>query len=142
MAARRATDQDLREATEFFSQDHYAVDGARCEILDVAPQYARCRIKLGDIHRNAMGWVMGGVQYTLADFTFAVATNFRQVPTVTTVSQISYLGQVKGDELIAEAELLKDGHHTCFYRINIEDNLGNQIATVTTTGNHVGHKKA
>ena len=75
--------------------------------------------------------------FTLADFTFAVAANFKQTLTVTTVSQISYLGPVKGKILYGESKLIKDGKRNCFYQITITDDLGTEIAVVSTNGVHI-----
>ena len=81
---------------------------------------------------------MGGVIYTLADFTFAVSVNPNpNCVTVTTVSQICYLNPSKGKVLYAESRLIKDGHSTCFFEIDITDDMGIKIAKVTTTGTHI-----
>ena len=87
---------------------------------------------------NAVGHVMGGVIFTLADFVFAVATNYNKPTTVTAVSQISYFDSPKGDILYGESKLLKDGRRNCFYEISITDNLGTNVAMVTTSGVHIG----
>lgn len=128
----------LEEARAFFAKDKYATEITGIVIDEVGEHYAKCSLKLDDRHKNAVGQVMGGVMYTLADFVFAVATNFKQPVTVTVVSQISYLGMVKGDTLIAETRLLKDGKRSCFYEVDIKDNLGNPVAVVATNGAHVG----
>lgn len=131
---------DLERARAFFSKDRYAFEATGIVIEEVGPHYACCSLKLTDRHRNAVGGVMGGVYYTLADFVFAVSTNFDQpVPTVTTVGQICYLSAAKGESLIAKSRLLKDGRSTCFYEISISDDLGNTVALVTMTGAHL-HK--
>ena len=76
--------------------------------------------------------------FTIADFAFAVATNFdKENFTVTTVSQISYLGTVKGDTLYAETKLIKDGKTVCFYEVDIFDNFHNAIAVVNFNGTHI-----
>lgn len=129
---------ELEEAREFFIKDRYAMVTTGIEIEEVGERYAKCSLKLDERHMNATGHVMGGAIYTLADFVFAVATNFKQLVTVTTVSQISYLGAAKGDTLYGESKLLKDGKRTCFYEIHITDNLGNAVAVVSTSGSHLG----
>lgn len=129
---------ELEEAREFFIKDRYAMVTTGIDIEEVGEHYAKCSLKLDERHMNATGHVMGGAIYTLADFVFAVATNFKQPVTVTTVSQISYLGAAKGDTLYGESRLLKDGKRTCFYEIHISDNLGNAVAVVSTSGNHIG----
>ncbi len=127
----------LEEAKEFFIKDTYAMVTTGIDILEVGEKYARCSLKIDERHMNAVKHVMGGAIYTLADFTFAVATNFRQSTTVTTTSQISYLGSPKGDILYSESKLLKDGKRSCFYEITITDNLGTLVAVVSTSGTHL-----
>lgn len=128
---------ELEEARSFFIKDTYAMVTTGIEIDEVGEHYAKCSLKLDDRHCNATGHVMGGVLFTLADFVFAVATNFRQPTTVTTVSQISYLGTAKGDILYGESRMLKDGRRNCFYQIDITDNMGTQVAVVSVSGVHL-----
>ncbi|MDE5967367.1 MAG: PaaI family thioesterase [Lachnospiraceae bacterium] len=127
----------IEKAREFFMNDRFAMVTSGIEIDEVGERYAKCSMKLTDGHRNAVGQVMGGAIYTLADFVFAVATNFEQPVTVTTVSQISYLGVAKGSILYGESRMLKDGRRNCFYQIDITDDLGNHVAVVSTSGVHL-----
>lgn len=127
----------LEEVREFFIKDRYAMVTTGIEIEAVDDGYAKCSMKIDERHVNATGHVMGGAIYTLADFVFAVATNYDDVVTVTTVSQISYLGTPKGDTLYGESRLLKDGRRNCFYEISITDNLGNAVAVASTSGVHL-----
>lgn len=127
----------LQEAREFFSNDKYATEASGIVIEEVGENYSKCRMPITEIHKNAVGGVMGGAVYTLCDFAFAVATNSPEHHAVTAVSQISYMSLVKGDELFATAELIKDGRRTCFFQVTVKDNLGNLIAIANTTGMHV-----
>lgn len=133
-------EQMLKEAREYFGADLYATQQTGIEILEVTPGYAKCALTLEDRHKNALGAVMGGVFFTMADYAFAVASNFRQSPTVTQTSQIAFLSPVKGKILYAEAERIRGGRRTCFYKIVISDDTGAQNAYVTTTGFVVGEK--
>lgn len=64
----------IEEIREFFSHDLYAYDtGAYIE--EVGDRYAKISLTLTERHRNAVGGVMGGVYFTIADFAFAVASN-------------------------------------------------------------------
>ena len=128
---------DLERANEFFKNDLFAMPTTGIRIDAVGEKYARCSLLLDERHLNAAGRVMGGVYYTLADFTFAVASNFDQPPTVTIVSQISYLGVPQDKKLISESRLIKDGRRTCVYEITITDGQNNPVAVVSTTGIHV-----
>ncbi len=132
----------LDEVKSFFKGDVYATDVTGIEILESESRYAKCALKTDKRHYNAAGQVMGGVLFTLADFTFAVASNGQSdTLTVTTSSQISFLNAFAGNMLIAETELLKDGKRNCFYRINITDESGKLVATVSTTGTHLEKKR-
>ena len=77
---------------------------------------------------------MGGAIFTLADYTFAVASNFNAPQTVSVTSQINFIGMAKGKRLVAEASLIKDGRSTCLYEVNVTDEIGTKVAFVTISG--------
>lgn len=129
---------ELEEARTYFANDKYATEATGVVIEAVGEHYAKCSLKLDERHLNAVGHVMGGVVYTMADLTFAVSTNFRtERPTVTNVAQVSYLNAPEGDTLYSESRLLKDGRKICFYEITIRDNTGKDIAIITMNGYHI-----
>ena len=128
----------LDEARAFFANYRYATIATGIEIDEIGENYAKCSMRITENHLNAVGHVMGGVAYTLADFVFAVSTNFEKPATVTTVSQISYLSAPKGKILFGESNCLKDGRRNCFYEITITDDLGTKVAVVMTSGAHLG----
>ena len=66
----------MDEARKMFAKDRFATEQTGAVIEEVAPNYAKCSMQIMDQHRNAYGGVMGGAIYTLADFAFAVASNF------------------------------------------------------------------
>ena len=133
------TAEDLKKAREFFGKDIDASKTTGIQIDDVGDHYAKCSLKITDAHKNAYGGVMGGVIFTLADYTFAVASNFNTVQTVSTTSQINFTGMAKGGMLISESKLIKDGRTTCLYSIDICDELGTKVAFVTVTGMKLSH---
>lgn len=124
---------DLESVRTFFAKDRFATDNGAV-IEEVGDHYAKCSMQITEKHRNAVGAVMGGVHFTLADFAFAVAANCQNVGVVSLSSNITYLGAVRGNTLIAEAYCVKEGRTTNFYQIDIRDELGNHAAVVTTTG--------
>ena len=129
---------DLEEARAYFANDRYATEATGIVIEEVAEHYAKCSLKLDARHLNAVGHVMGGVVYTMADLTFAVSTNFRaERPTVTNVAQVNYLNSPEGDTLFSESRLIKDGRRICFYEIRIWDNTGKDIAVISMNGYHI-----
>ncbi len=125
----------LEEAREEFSKDLYATELSGAVIDSIGENYAKCSMILTDKHRNAYGGIMGGAIYTLADFAFAVASNFgKEEATVSVVGQASFMSQPKGSTLFAEAGLIKDGRHNCFYEVRVTDDLDRIVAVVTFNG--------
>ena len=133
----------LEEAREEFSKDLYATELTGAVIEEIGENYAKCSMKLEKRHRNAYGGIMGGAIYTLADFAFAVASNFgKEYATVSVVGQASFMSASKGNVLYAEARLLKDGKSSCFYEVRVTDDLDKLIAVVSFNGAHIGAKLA
>lgn len=115
-----------------FENDRFATENGAV-IDEVDDHYAKCSLKIEDRHRNAMGAVMGGVYFTLADFALAVASNWEEMCNVSLNSEITYLTAAKGERLIAEAVCVRNGRTTGYYRIDVRDDLGNLTAAVTAT---------
>ena len=124
--------QPSEEAVRMFEKDRFATENGAV-IEEVDDHYAKCSLKIGDRHRNAMGAVMGGVYFTLADFALAVAGNWQEMGNVSLNSQITYLTAAKGERLTAEAVCVRNGRTTGYYRIDVRDELGNLTAAVTAT---------
>ena len=127
----------LEEAQAFFAGDQFATENGAV-ITELGENYAVCTMAIRDHHRNALGNVMGGAVYTLADFAFAVASNFGKKPTVSTTSQITYLRAAKGDSLTARAEMIRQGRTSVYYEISVTDSTGALIARVTASGQIIG----
>jgi len=127
----------LEEVRKIFEGDRFATENGTL-IEEIGNHSATCSLIITDSHRNAMGAVMGGAYFMLADFAFAVAANWEKMGCVSLHSDISFLGTAKGKKLIAKAICVKDGKSTSCYRVDVTDDLGNLTATATITGYHVG----
>jgi len=127
----------LEDTRRIFEGDRFAIENGAV-IEEIGDHSATCSLTVTDSHRNAMGAVMGGVYFTLADFAFAVAANWEAMGCVSLRSDISFLCPAKGKKLIAKAVCLKDGRSTACYRVDVTDDAGNLTAVVTVTGYHVG----
>ncbi len=127
----------LEEVRKIFEGDRFATENGAV-IEEIGDHSATCSLVITDSHRNAMGAVMGGTYFMLADFAFAVAANWENMGCVSLRSDISFLGTAKGKKLIAKAVCVKDGKRTAYYRVDVTDDLGNLTATMTATGYHVG----
>lgn len=128
--------KDLDEVRKIFAHDRFATENGAV-IEEIGERTAICSLTITDSHRNAMGAVMGGVYFMLADFAFAVASNLERIGCVSLHSDISFLTPAKGKKLTAKAVCVKDGRTTACYRVEVWDELENLTATVTVTGYYV-----
>ena len=125
--------KSIEEVRNIFKNDRFATENGMV-IDEIGDLYAKCSLKIESKHRNAMGGVMGGVPFTLADFAFAVAANHEEMRTMSISSSIAFVGMAKGERLIAEARCVKNGRTTCYYTVSVTDELMNKVAEVTVTG--------
>ena len=117
---------NLEEVRKFFEKDRFATE--------IGEKYANCSMTVSQRHMNAVGNVMGGVYFTIADFTFAVATNHEEPGIVSLSSTITFHATAKGEKIICEAKKIKHGRTTCVYEMTVTDENDNLLATVLTTG--------
>jgi acyl-CoA thioesterase len=123
----------IDEARKYFEADRFAtVNGMTVD--ELTDDVCVCSMTIRPEHRNAVGGVMGGVTFTLADFAFAVASNHARKGTVGLHSSIEYLSGVKGGRLIASAVRVKSGRTTCVYEVTVTDDTGRKIALFIGTG--------
>ena len=116
-----------------FANDRFATEAAGCRVVSGERGRAVCSMELADVHRNAMGNVMGGAIFTLADFALAICCNIGEEPTVSVDSSISFFRSTQGAVLTATAVCDKPGRHLGFYTVTVEDDLGKRIAKMTAT---------
>ena len=127
------TNEELEKVRELFRGDRYATETGAV-IDELGDHYSKCSLVINEHHKNAMGGVMGGVYFTLADFAFAVASNWQQVGVVGLNIDASFIGVPKSQRIIAEAKLVKDGRTICSYTVEIKDEPGNPIAVFQCVG--------
>ena len=124
---------NLEEARTFFAGDRFATENGAV-IDEIGPDYAVCSMKITPHHLNAAGRVMGGAVFMLADFAFAVASNFGHPADVTTTSQITFLRASQGKMLYARSQEVRRGRTTVYYETSVTDDTGALIARVTAAG--------
>ena len=123
----------LEEAREFFKNDRFAASNGMV-LEEVFDGGSVCSLELGPEHRNALGGVMGGVIFTLADFAFAVASNNDHPSTVALDVNIHFFSAPKGGRLTARASCVKSGRTTAVYEITVTDESGRNVALFIGTG--------
>ena len=128
-----STFNSIEEAREFFKGDKFATNlGVSLEKLD--EDSCECSLELNDGHKNAVGGVMGGVMFTLADFAFAVLSNNLHSPTVAQQVSVNYLSAPKGNKLIARAVCKKNGRSSSIINVDVSDDTGRDIVQIVGTG--------
>lgn len=117
----------------FFEKDLFAKH-CGIQIDKIEPNASICSMTVQCIHKNAGNAVQGGAIFTLGDFAFAVAANSGEKKAVSLNNQINFMKKAQGEKLIARAHLISDTHKICFYHIDIEDELGTKVASMSVTG--------
>ena len=120
----------LEEAREFFKNDRFATTNGMV-IEELGEDYAVTSMTLTEDHRNAVGTVMGGVYFTLADFAFAAAVNQVHNVSVAMDSNITFHQPAKGDHLKATAKVIKTGRRSTYCEVIVEDDTGKRVVTFT-----------
>ena len=135
------------KAAEVFANDLYATQATGVRFVEVGEDYAKCTLDIQPIHRNAMGGVMGGVLFTLADLAFAAAANSRNIAAGESLSWVT----LSVDKLISlsdsqhinistkniSTQSIKTGRNSCVFNINLYDGNQTLISIVTTEGRRV-----
>jgi len=110
----------------FFTQDKFAAHSG-IELLEVAPGYAKTRMRVDSRHLNALNTVQGGALFTLADFAFAAASNAHGTAAVALNVTISFVKAVTAGVVTAEAKEMAASARTAHYTINITNDQGELV---------------
>ncbi|MBP5326634.1 MAG: PaaI family thioesterase [Bacteroidales bacterium] len=140
-------DELTSKARSVFADDKYATELTGIAIDSVSLDHTCCSLKVERCHKNARGVVMGGVIFTLADITFAIAANSALLKCdsdeettlewVSSSSTIHYLSAANGNMLYSMSKCIKQGRSQAIYEIDIFDENKRHIAMVTTTGTRI-----
>ena len=128
-----STFKTIEEAKEFFKDDKFATN-LGIQLDELRQDFCQCSLELNDGHKNAVGGVMGGVMFTLADFAFAVLSNQLHKPTVAQQVSVNYLSAPKGEKLIAKAICKKNGRSSSIINVDVVDDTGRDIVQFIGTG--------
>lgn len=125
------TEEELRKA---FTKDRYAIKNG-IEIVCVDENGSEIRAKINDSHLNGKDMVHGGMLFTVADFAFGVAANFRHPDTVTSGASITYLAPCFDTKyIIARGKELSAHKHTCVYEVVITDDKDRVVCLAQLNG--------
>ena len=111
----------------FFKRDKFAQYNG-IELLEASDGHARSSMKVTPEHLNGLGIVHGGAIFTLADFTFAAASNSRGNVAVAINANISYMKSASSGILFADAKEISINHKLGTYTIDVTNEAGELIA--------------
>ncbi len=126
-------DIDIEKVKAFFLKDRF-VHCNGIEIVSAQEGMCECAAKIEEMHLNAGNVVQGGMIFTIADFTFAVAANCKHGNVVSLNNNITFLRPPKGGTLIARAREISATRRTCLYEVEVTDDAATQVALMTATG--------
>lgn len=104
----------------------------RIKLLDFETGYSRIKIIVRDDMLNAAGICQGGVIFSLADFSFALASNSHGKLALAVNANIDFLNPAfRGDELTAEAIEVSRSRRIGIYRVEVEKQDATVVALFT-----------
>jgi acyl-CoA thioesterase len=116
------------DVKEFISKDRYA-SWLGIELIEAGNGKAKAKLEINEIHLNALGIAHGGAIFSLADLTFAAASNSHGNIAVAIEANIYYLKSAKKGTLYAEAFETSKNDKIATYTINITNEQGELIAS-------------
>ncbi|HII93109.1 MAG TPA: PaaI family thioesterase [Methanosarcina sp.] len=117
----------MKNIKEFLKNDNFAAISG-IEILEVSQGYAKAIMNIEEKHLNALKTVQGGAIFTLADLTFAAASNVYGTVTVAINANISFVKAATGKSLTAEAKETSINPKISTYTVNVTDDKGDLVA--------------
>ena len=117
----------MKNIKEFLKNDNFAAISG-IELLEVSQGYAKAIMNIEEKHLNALKTVQGGAIFTLADLTFAAASNVYGTVTVAINANISFVKAATGESLTAEAKETSINPKISTYTVNVTDDKGNLVA--------------
>ena len=112
-----ATFTSLQEAQAYFQNERFATSNGMT-LEELSETRAVCAMEIAENHHNALGGVMGGAIFTLADFASAALTNHLHRPTVAQQISLNFLNGVKGTRLTAAATCRKNGRNSIITQVD------------------------
>lgn len=119
--------QLLQKYVKTFEKDRFARTSG-IKLLEASPGFARAEMEIGENHLNAVGVVQGGAMFTLADFTFAVASNSHGKVALAINAEISFFKSVTSGVLTAVANEISLHNKLGTYLIEIFDEKKELVA--------------
>jgi len=118
---------DIEKIKEYFKNDRYAALTG-IEVIEASKGYCRTKMKIEEKHLNAANVVQGGALFTLADYTFGLASNTYGQLALAINANISFLKGKSEGTLYATAHEEADPKRIGAYHVEITDENNEVIA--------------
>jgi acyl-CoA thioesterase len=116
------------DVKKFLSKDRFAA-GLGIELLEAENGKAKAKLDITDEHLNALDIAHGGAIFSLADLTFAAASNSHGNIALAINANISFLKAAGKGTLYAEGFETSRNFRIATYTINITNKKGELIAS-------------
>jgi acyl-CoA thioesterase len=127
-------DDLLEKIRNIINQKDMLISLFKMEISDFAPGRAEVRMKVEAHHVNAAGVCHGGVMFSLADVSFALACNSHGTLALALDMSITYVKPVPPGEIItARCTERHRGRSTATYIIEVVNSDNNLVALLKAT---------
>ena len=117
----------MEAINEFFNRDQFAKH-CGIELLSVSPGHALARMPVQPHHLNGYRTAQGGAIFTLADFTFAAASNSHGQIAVAINVNITFMKAATTGTLWAEAREVSKNFKLGTYTVQVTDEQGDLVA--------------
>lgn len=108
----------LKISRKFFGTDRF-VEMCGIQIVECREGYARCEVSIADKHLNGINAVQGGLLFTIADFSAAVAAFTLGRVALSINADISFFRNCNSGTLIAEATVISATNNLCTCSVDV-----------------------
>ncbi len=125
---------DYEKLKDFLNTNDRFCRHCGIQLTHVAPGEAEAELQITTSVLNGRDVVQGGAIMTLADFAFAGAANAMGHSTVSTGLNINFIRPGSGKKLIAKAKKIHHGRSTCLYQVDVLNDEGKLVSSVSVSG--------
>ncbi len=117
----------MKTLKEYLQRDAF-VKHCGIELVSVSPGHAEARLAIQPWHHNAVGIVQGGAIFTLADYTFAAASNSHGTVALGINVSITYMKSATTGMLTARGREVALNPKLATYTVDVTDDAGELVA--------------
>ncbi len=123
---------DISKYQRQFDKDRFAKHNG-ISLVEASPGFAKASMEVQYFHLNSVGVIHGGALFTLADFTFAVASNAHGRVALAIDASISFFKALQSGVLTATAREISLNNRLGTYLIDVSNENEELIANFRGT---------